>query len=118
MSGWDSNWFYYMVPCEQLADVRGKGSYPLRSMMTPLNYLSDVSFECGPRDVSVAAFTEVVSIIRGHDAMDEFLAFGRWPLCEKCNFEVEMKETPLSKVVVPMPKVTPVIGAQESGAAF
>jgi hypothetical protein len=31
---------------------------------------------------------------------------------------VETKETPLSKVVVPMPKVTPTIGAQESEAAF
>jgi hypothetical protein len=29
-----------------------------------------------------------------------------------------MKETPLSKVVVPIPKVTPIIGKQQSGAAF
>jgi hypothetical protein len=31
---------------------------------------------------------------------------------------VEKRETPLSKVVVPMPKVTPIIGKQESEAAF
>jgi hypothetical protein len=29
-----------------------------------------------------------------------------------------MKESPLSKVVVPMPQVTPIIGAHETGAAF
>jgi hypothetical protein len=31
---------------------------------------------------------------------------------------VEGRETPLSKVVVPMPKVTPIIGKQESEVAF
>jgi hypothetical protein len=31
---------------------------------------------------------------------------------------VEKKETPLSKVMVPMPKVTPIIVKQESEAAF
>jgi hypothetical protein len=31
---------------------------------------------------------------------------------------VEMRESPLSKVVVPMPKVTAVIGKQEARAAF
>jgi hypothetical protein len=31
---------------------------------------------------------------------------------------VETKETALSKVVVPMPQVTPVIGVQEQGMTF
>jgi hypothetical protein len=87
-------------------------------MMTLLNYLSDVSFEGGPGDVNVAAFTEVASIIRGRDAVEEFLACSIWPLSEKCDFEVEMKEAPLSKVIVPMLKVTAVIGMKESGATF
>jgi hypothetical protein len=34
------------------------------------------------------------------------------------SFKVEMKETPLLKVVVLMPQVTPVIGAQELGSTF
>jgi hypothetical protein len=38
-----------------------------------------------------------------------------WPLSEKFGFTVETKETSLSKVVVLMPQVTPVIGAQELG---
>jgi hypothetical protein len=28
-SGWDSHWFYYRVPSEQLPNIWGKGSYPL-----------------------------------------------------------------------------------------
>jgi hypothetical protein len=82
--------------------------------MTPLNFLLDVSFECGPRDVNVAAFTEAASIIGGRNVVEEFLACGIWLLIKKCDFEVEMKETPLSKVIVPMPRVTPIFGMKES----
>jgi hypothetical protein len=46
------------------------------------------------------------------------LACGLWPLSKKYGFELQMKESPLSKVVVTMPQVTPVIGVQELGAAF
>jgi hypothetical protein len=87
-------------------------------MMMSLNYLSDVSFECGPGDVNVAAFIKAMSIIGGCDAMEEFLACAIWPLSEKCDFEVGTKETPFSKVVVPMPKVTHVIGANVSGGSL
>jgi hypothetical protein len=117
-SGWDSNWLYCKVPSKQVTDVQGKGNYPLSSTMTHLDYLIDASFACGLGDVNVAAFTEAVSIIEGRDTMEEFLACGIWPFSEKCDFEVETKETPLSKVMVPMPKVTPIIGKQESEAAF
>jgi hypothetical protein len=41
MSDWDSNWLYCRVPLEQKADVQGKGSYPLSSTMTPLDYLTE-----------------------------------------------------------------------------
>jgi hypothetical protein len=61
--------------------------------MTPLNYAMEVTFECGPIDADVVAFTEAASIIGGHDAIEEFLACGPWPLCEKFGFMVEMKET-------------------------
>jgi hypothetical protein len=76
-------------------------------MMTQLNYLLDASFECDPKDRNVAAFIEAASIFLGHDAVKEFLAYGMWPLSKKFGFEVKMKETPLSKVVVLMPKVMP-----------
>jgi hypothetical protein len=116
-SGWDSNWFYYRVPSEQVADVWGKMNYPLGSTMTPLDYLADAPIECGPGDANVAAFIEA-SIIGGHGVMEDFLACGIWPLSKSCEFEVETKEMPLSKVMVPMSKVTPTIGRQESEAAF
>jgi hypothetical protein len=77
-SDWDSNWFYCRVPSKHLADVWGKGSYPLRSMMTPLDYLSDIPFECSPGDTNVVAFTKATSIIGGCDAVEEFLACGIW----------------------------------------
>jgi hypothetical protein len=86
--------------------------------MTPLDYLIDAPFECSLGDVNVVAFTEATSIIGGCGVVEEFLARGIWLLPEKCEFEAKMKVTPLSKVMVPMPKVTPTIGNQESEAAI
>jgi hypothetical protein len=113
-----SNMFYCKVPLEQVADVRGKGNYPLRSMMSQLEYLIDAPFKCDLEDVNMAAFAEATSIIRGHDVVEEFLACGIWPLSKSCEFDVEKKETPLSNVMVPMPKVNPIIAKEESEAAF
>jgi hypothetical protein len=105
-SGWDGNWFYCKVPAEQMADVQGKGHYPLSSTMTQLNYLTDAPFECDPKDMNVEAFAEVASIIGGRNTVEEFLGCGMWPLSEKFGFEVETKEIALLKVMVPMSKVT------------
>jgi hypothetical protein len=79
---------------EQTVDVCGKGTYPLRCTMISLNYLMEVTLECGPTDASVAAFTEAASIIGGNDAVEEFLACSLWTLSEKFGFKVERKETP------------------------
>jgi hypothetical protein len=86
--------------------------------MTPLEYLIDAAFECGPGDANVAAFIEATSILGGCDTVEEFLPCGIWSLSEKCEFEVETRETPISKVIVPIPKATPTIGNQESEATF
>jgi hypothetical protein len=102
-NGWDGNWFYCRVPAEQKADVQGKGSFLLSSAMTQLNYLMEDPSSWGPDDANVAPFVEATSIIGGHDAVEEFLTCGLWPLSEKFGFEVETKECPQSKVVVPMP---------------
>jgi hypothetical protein len=93
MRRWDHNWFYFQMP-EQTADVRGRGTYPLSCTMTPLNYASEVTFECGPIDANVVAFTEAALTIGGHNAIEEFLACGLWL----------------------MPQVTPIIGAQDPGS--
>jgi hypothetical protein len=101
-----------------VVDVRGNGNYPLSSTMTQLNYLLDAPFECNPLDRNVAALVEAASIIGGYDVVEEFLTYGMWPFNAKFGFEVETKVTPLSKVMVPMSKVMPTIGAQESEEAF
>jgi hypothetical protein len=112
------DWFYCRVPLEPLPDIRGKGNYPLRSTMALLDYLNGTPFECSPEDANVVAFIEATSIIGGRDAVEEFLAYGIWSLSDSCSFKVETKETPLSRVVVPMPNVTPAIGAKETESAF
>jgi hypothetical protein len=86
--------------------------------MAPLDYLNDVLFECSLEDVDVAAFIKATSIIGGCDAVEEFLACDIWPLSDSCGFEVETKETPLSRFVVRMLKVTPSIGEKETKSAF
>jgi hypothetical protein len=61
--------------------------------MIPLNYLREVTFECGSRDADVVAFTKAALIIGACDAVEEFLACGMWPLSEKFGFKVDRKET-------------------------
>jgi hypothetical protein len=102
---------------EQKADVQGKGSYPLSSTMIGLNYFTEAP-PCGSEDANFAAFIEATSIVGGHDAMEEFLASGMWPLSKKFGFKVEMKESPLLMVVVPMPQIDVAIGTEESRAKF
>jgi hypothetical protein len=117
-NSWDSLWFYCRVPSEQLTDVQGKGSYLLRSTMTLLDCLNDSPFECSLEDADVAAFVEATSTIGSRDTLEEFLTCGIWPLGDTCNFGVEIRETPLLKVMVPMPMVTWVIGTKEYEVTF
>jgi hypothetical protein len=117
-SGWDGNWFYYRVPSEQKADSTGQITYPLSLKMTKMNYLTEVPSSCGPKDANVATFVEVTSLIGGHDVVEGFLASGLWPLGQQCGFQVERKESPLSKVLVPMPQITTAIAGLESEAKF
>jgi hypothetical protein len=79
---------------EQKANVRGKGSYPLSSMMTRLNYLMEVPSSCGLEDANLVDFIEVTSIIAGRVAVEEFLSCGLWPLSEQFGFKVEKKSLP------------------------
>jgi hypothetical protein len=79
--------------------------------MMQLEYLTDAPYRCSTDDVNVMAFTEATAIIRGRDVVEEFLACGIWPLSEGWEYEVETKESPLSKVVV----VTLIIGKEEMG---
>jgi hypothetical protein len=85
--------------------------------MTQLDYLTDAPYSCSADDVNVMAFSEAATIIRGHATVEDFLPCGICPLSEGWEVQVEM-ESPLSRVTVSMPKVIPIIGKQEAGAAF
>jgi hypothetical protein len=100
------------VPSEQTANFLGKRTYPLSLKMM------EVPFSCGPKDANFAAFVEATSLIGGCDVVEEFLACGLWPLGEQFGFRVETKESPLSKVMVPMPQITAAIREWESEAKF
>jgi hypothetical protein len=101
-----------------VAGIATSSTYPLSSKMTPLVHEMDVSSSCSPEDAHLAAFIQVTSLIGGRDAVEEFLASGLWPLGQQFGFEVEMKESPLSKVILSMPWITTAIGQRESEATF
>jgi hypothetical protein len=70
--------------------------------MTKMNYLLEVPSSCGSEDANIVAFIEVTSLIGCHDVVEQFLASSFWPLGQQFGFQVERKESPLSKVLVPM----------------
>jgi hypothetical protein len=117
-SGWDSNWFYYKVPLEQRSEFQGQSTHPLNSKMTPLVYEMDVPSSCCLEEAYFVAFIEATSLIGDRDAVEEFLTSGLWPLGQQFGFEVETKESPLSKVIVPMPQIMTTIEQWESEAKF
>jgi hypothetical protein len=73
--------------------------------MTPLYFTIEPSFECANGDSSDAAFVHDVSLIGGQDAIEEYLAYRMFPLLANFGFaEIMDGETPVSKVVVPLPE--------------
>jgi hypothetical protein len=86
--------------------------------MTRLIHEKDVSSSCGPEDGDFKAFVEAISLINGHDEVEEFLASSSWPLGRHFLFSVEMKESPLSKITITMPQIDTAIRERESSAKF
>jgi hypothetical protein len=86
--------------------------------MSALDYLMEMPHSCAVDNVNVLAFEEATKFIRRRDAVEEFLACGIWPLSDDWDFKVEKIESPLSKVIVPMPKVTAIIAGKEMWATF
>jgi hypothetical protein len=117
-SSWDGNWFYCWVALKQKADSPGQRTNPLSSKMTKMNYLTEVPSSCGPEDANVVAFVEATSLISGRDVVEEFIASSLWPLGQQFGFPMERKESPMSKVLVPMPQITAAIGEREPEAKF
>jgi hypothetical protein len=88
---------------EQGKDFKGQKTYPLSSRMTRLIHKTDVSSSCGTEDSDFKVFVEATSLISGRDAVEEFLAISLWPLGCHFSFSMEMNESPLSKITMPMP---------------
>jgi hypothetical protein len=103
---------------KQGKDFKGQKTYPLSSQMIHLVHETDVSSSCGPEDGDFKAFVEATSLVGGRDEVEEFLASGLWPLGHHFSFSVETKESPLSKITMPMPQIETAIREQESGAKF
>jgi hypothetical protein len=99
--GWTNIWFYCRVPSQE-TEARGRGVYPLHSEMSALDYLVEAPNSCATNDVDTMAFEEATKIIRGRDAVEEFLAYGIWPLSDGWALEVEKMESLLLKVTVCM----------------
>jgi hypothetical protein len=108
----DSHWFYCKVPSEQGNDFEGQKTYPLSSQMTHLIHEMDVSSSCGLELGDFKAFVEATSLIGGCDTVEKFVASGLWPLGRRFCFLVEMKESPLSKITMPMPQIDTTIREQ------
>jgi hypothetical protein len=106
------------VPSEQGNDFQGQKTYPLSSQITRLIHEMDVSSSCSPEDADFTAFVEATSLIGGSDVVEKFLASGLWPLGRHFVFSVEMKESPLSKVIMPVPQIGSAIEERQSSAKF
>jgi hypothetical protein len=103
-AGWIRAWFYCKVPLLR-SPHRGKSVFTLCLSMTPLDFTTEPSFECANGDSSDAAFVHDVSLIGGRDAVEEYLACRMFPLLANFGFaEIMDGETPVSKVVVPLPE--------------
>jgi hypothetical protein len=78
--------------------------FALHSSMSPLDYTTEPSFECGDNDLGDVAFVYVTGLIGGRDTIKEYLACRMFPLLANFGFaEILDGETLVSKMVVPLP---------------
>jgi hypothetical protein len=105
--GWMRAWFYCKVSLLRCPNpMQGKSVYVLPSIMAPLDFSIDPSFECADDDFRDLAFVHATGLIGGWDAVEEYLACGLFPLSASFGFiEIADGETPMSKVTLPLPKL-------------
>jgi hypothetical protein len=73
--------------------------------MTMLDFAMEFPFECAKNDAGDVAFTKATHCIGGWDTVEEYMAYGLFPLSASFSLgEVEDKETLVSKVNVHMPE--------------
>jgi hypothetical protein len=86
--------------------------------MSALDYLMEAPHYCDVDDANAMTFKEATTIIKGHDTVEDFLAYNIWPLSDGWDFEVEKMEMPLLKVIMSMPKVAAITIEREMGQPF
>jgi hypothetical protein len=76
--------------------------FTLHSGMTPLDFLTEPSFECADDDSIDVVFIHFACLIGGRDAAEEYLVCRMSPLSANFSFtEIADGETLVSKVVYP-----------------
>jgi hypothetical protein len=101
-AGWTKVWFYCHVPCRQSSEG-GKSVHALHSWTSELDYAMEPEVECPDSDLNGVAFVWATATIRGHDAVEEYLACKVYPLDAGFSFKnVPLGVTPMSKVEVPL----------------
>jgi hypothetical protein len=97
----------------------GKGVYALHSHMCALDYLTEPSVSCPDTNAGDAAFVRATRMIGGCDAVEEYLAYGMYPLSAHFGLqEITDDETPVSKLTVPLPEFHEAKAEEESDAQF
>jgi hypothetical protein len=77
--------------------------YALHSWMDELDYAIEPEVECPDTDPSDAAFIWATATIRGHDAIEEYVACKIYPLGASFGFEgAPLGTTPMLKVETPL----------------
>jgi hypothetical protein len=73
--------------------------------MTSLDFMMEDSFECSDENSGDIIFVRAMGLIGGREAVEEYLAFGMFPLSANFDFiGIVDGETPVSKIVVPLPE--------------
>jgi hypothetical protein len=76
--------------------------------MSMLDYEVEHAVDCPGTDVNNIAFIQATTMIRGHDAVEEFLACGMYPLSTGFSFKNVTNDTIVMLKVVVLLSVFPV----------
>jgi hypothetical protein len=104
---WTEAWFYCEVYLLCVPSPRrGKGVYALRSYMSTLDFVTEPPFECSDDDAGDAAFVKATHFIGGRDIVEEFMAYGLYPLSASFGLgEIVDRETPVSMLHLLLPEL-------------
>jgi hypothetical protein len=61
--------------------------YALRSSLAPTDFMTEPMFECANDDSGDIVFVCATGLIGGQDVIEEYLAFGMFPLSSSFSFK-------------------------------